>query len=358
MAARLILALALSGSALAVALEPGDVKGAADKAANFLVRQHNLGEGTFGRSKYARLPGVCGLAVVALCESPRQYREAVGPFVSQPVKYLLRCQRGDGAITIEGAGLDSYNTALAILALKSADNPAHGQAIARARQYLLRCQAQGGGFAYNHGLETAGDMSNTWTALEALEAAGLEKNSEVYRRALAFVRRCQDNAETNPDLAGTKNPGTGGGFYRPAAGAQQPAKGEGPPKPYGSMTAALIRSFKACGLTAEAPELRSALAWFRNNYSIQENPGMGMKGYFYYVWALSRALDSLGQKEVELADGRKAPWAGELAAKLISMQAKDGSFVNAAEQWMEQDPVLCTAYALQALSKCHQAMRK
>jgi len=344
----------------AAGLERKVVKSATDRAGNWLVEQHNLGQGTFGKSRYSELPGFNALVIKALCESPRQYRETLGPFISEPVKCLLKAQREDGAIARPGAGIDGYNTALAILALKATANPAHAEAIAKAKDYLLKCQGKDGGFSYDQGRKQGGDLSNTVMDLLALEAAGLEKGSKAYRKAVAFIRRCQDNPETNPDLTDTKTDATGGAYYQPGVsgvGTTATREGRSVPKPYGGMTAALIESLLICDLKPDAPELQAAFRFFRHNYSVKENPGAGMQGYFYYALAFARAMKAAGIKELELADGKKAAWAEDLAAHLMAIQAKDDSFANPDPKWMEDDPVLCTAYALQALTVCYEAMK-
>jgi squalene-hopene/tetraprenyl-beta-curcumene cyclase len=342
------------------AMESRAVKTATDKAGNWLVDQYNLGTGTFGKAKHNKMPGFNALVVNALCESPRKYREGIGPFISEPVKQVLKLQREDGAIAIEGTGLDAYNTALCILALKSTENPEHGKAVEKAVKYLKKCQGKDGGYGYDHNAKQGGDLSQTWLGLEALEAAGVKKDSDAYKNAVKFIRRCQDNPETNPDLEGTGGPGSGGAYYKPggsAAGNETSRDGRTAPKPYGTMTAAMIESLLICEMKPEAPEIQAALRWFKANYSVKENPGVGAKGYFYYALAFAKAMTAMGAKEIELADGKKVNWAADLAEHLLSIQAKDGSFVNTEPQWLEDDPVLCTAYALKTLTLCYKALK-
>ena len=73
---------------------------------------------------------------------------------------------------------------------------------------------------------------------------------------------------------------------------------------------------------------------------------------------MARTLEVLEVKVVETPDGKKHPWAEELAAKLISLQKPDGSFVNPVDRWWEGDPDLVTAYALRALSICYRNMKE
>jgi len=146
-------------------LESKPVKRASDAAGNWLVDQFNLDAGTFGKTKYNQLPGFNALVVEALCTSPRKYREGIGPFISEPVKQILKVQRDDGAFAVEGTGLDAYNTALCIMALASTQNPAHQKAIEKAQKYLRKCQGKDGGFSYDHSSKQGGDLSQTWISL-------------------------------------------------------------------------------------------------------------------------------------------------------------------------------------------------
>jgi len=55
--------------------------------------------------------------------------------------------------------------------------------------------------------------------------------------------------------------------------------------------------------------------------------------------------------EPTIADGKgvKHSWREDLCGKLISLQNKDGSWVNTADRWYEGNPALVTAYAVLAL---------
>ncbi len=344
----------------------GEVKRACDGAANWLIEQHDLKTGLFGKGKHAAQPGLVAIVVKALCDSPRKYREALGPFVSEPVQYLLKHQQKDGSVLLnDDKGRGTYNTALAILALEATRNPKHAKAIAQARAYLRTCQAADGGFSYGGGKHPTGDLSNTWLAVAALHAAGATKENEadVFKKAAAFVRTCQDHPETNPDPKAKKGPGSGGAHYQPGKsefGTIKSRGGQEWPRPYASMTAAALESFLLCGLKSDAPEVAAALKWFRKNVSsgVSENKGGGQRGYFYFCMGFSRAMQRAGVKEWKGPDGNVVRWAEALAGELLKKQKPEGWFRNEDPHWLEDDPVLCTGYALQALNHCYQVLGK
>jgi len=356
-------ALALVSPACAGEVTAGDVKRACDRAANWLIEQHNLGAGTFGKGKLAQSPGVVALVIKALAGSPRQYREPHGPFMTQPVKYLLSTQQDSGAFM--QAGHDTYNTALAVLALQALQNKNHDTPIDQGRLYLAKCQTKDGGFTYGDGFRHGGDLSNTWFGLSGLRTAGGKREDALNAKAVVFIRRCQDNLETNPDIEARQGENSGGAYYKPGAsevGTLKTRTGAEVPKPYGSMTAAALDAYLHAGLKADAPEVKAALRWFSVHFSAKENPGAGATGYFYYTWAVSRALAAAGVKEIDLAAAEGKPaskvnWAKALAEQLLEIQDKaTGSFVNKDSRWGEDDAVLCTAYTLQSLSQCYQVL--
>jgi squalene-hopene/tetraprenyl-beta-curcumene cyclase len=155
---------------------------------------------------------------------------------------------------------------------------------------------------------------------------------------------------------------TGGFVYLPGDGEFGKVKarsGKEVPKPYGNMTYQAVKSLVFAGMKQDDPALQAAFKWIKNNYSVKEQPGAAPgQGYFYYVLAFAKAFSAAGVTELELADGRKVHWAKDLAAQLLSVQEADGSFVNKADRWWEGDPVLTTAYALDALNLCGAALTK
>ena len=127
------------------------------------------------------------------------------------------------------------------------------------------------------------------------------------------------------------------------------------------MTYSAVKSLIYAGLKKDDPRLKAAIDWIANNWTVQENPGMatplqparGQTGYFYYLAVMSRALEVLGQEEFVDGEGIAHVWAEEVASALLSRQSGDGSWSNPVDRWWEGDPVLASAYALQALNICY-----
>lgn len=113
---------------------------------------------------------------------------------------------------------------------------------------------------------------------------------------------------------------------------------------YGSMTYAGFKSLIYAGLSKNDPRVDAAKKWIEQNYTVDENPGLGTDGYYYYLVAFSKALDAA---EMDAVAGRN--WRSDLVTKLTSLQNEDGSFRPVDDRWMETDPELITAYCMIAL---------
>jgi len=99
---------------------------------------------------------------------------------------------------------------------------------------------------------------------------------------------------------------------------------------------------------------------------VVENPGMatekdrsrGQMGLYYYYTVMARTLEVLGATRIEDGEGRSRPWAAELGAELLRRQSPRGTWTNPVDRWMEGDPALVTAYAVQSLSICVRNLPK
>jgi len=94
-----ILALFLSAFSFSLSiygLEAGPVKRATDKAGNWIVEQYDTKGRVFGKTPDSTDIITTALVIKALCDSPRDYKEANGPFITEPVKFLLEQLNEDG----------------------------------------------------------------------------------------------------------------------------------------------------------------------------------------------------------------------------------------------------------------------
>ena len=319
-------------------------------------------DGTFGGPAEV---GKAGLVLSALLASPEAGTLRDDPAVKKAIACIVSAQQPDGSIGAPGEkGLANYQTSAAIGALAAYNDPAHKDIIEKAKKFLLSIQNLGspddpnfGSWGYSS--DKRGDVSNTQFALNALKAAGLDENSKEFKDCQKFLERCQNRSESNDQPWASND---GGGIYYPGAskaGVVKLPDGKVVYKSYGSMTYALLRCFSLVGLKPDDPRVQAAQKWLAENYTLDVNPGMSEdqkhQGLYYYYMSMAKAMALLETPVLE-ADGKKHYWARDLTERLVSLQDKDGSWVNNAMRWMENDKVLATSYAMMALSECRAAL--
>lgn len=338
-----------------------DVPAAVGKAAAFLLAR----QAADGHWSDPQMPALTALPVWALVAGPLDGEPAAKrpAAVEKGVAFVLATQRPDGGFYVPkpgrgGSGLGNYNTSVCLSALFESGK-APTPALLKARAYIASSQLTGddtmaGGFGYDKlSRRRYADLSNTSYALDAMRrTASLEefrtggkKVDLDWERAIAFVENLQ--TKSGPDK--------GGAAYNertPQAGTATNASGRVHLRAYGSMSYAAVLSMCSARLTKADPRVRNALAYCTEHWSLEENPGMGSQGLYYYYDILARALAAAGVETLTAADGRVIRWKDELRAKLVSLQKPDGSWVNDNNRFWEADPVLCTSFALLTLQLC------
>lgn len=347
-----VLILSVAGGSIAADLpaEPADARSAIDRGLRWL-REHQLEDGSWDR-----YPGITALALAAFAKSPRRYREADGPFIRRASSFLLQCQKDNGAFAPHDGELPAYNTSVSIMALAALENPDHEEPIRRAAEYLANLQAdEGEGYessdkfygGIGYGGDLRPDLSNLQLALEALRAADIPSSHPVWTRAICFLERCQNLASYN-DQPGA---GNDGGFVYYPGQSFAGTEGDGTLRSYGSMTYAGLKSYIYANLGKDDPRVMAALDWVRKHYTVEENPGLGTAGLYYYYVLFARTFSVLEMRTVSDTDGVEHDWLRDLSAKLLAMQRPEGCWVNDNSRWWEASPSLCTAYAVLALSE-------
>jgi squalene-hopene/tetraprenyl-beta-curcumene cyclase len=349
-------ALMLAATARAAGPDAAAVKADVDKALEFLKTRQNE-DGSFA----PRLggPGITALIVAGLI---RNGVSPDDPVVEKAMKYLEKQVQSDGGIY--NRQLQNYTTCVALVAFKEANKSGrYDTVIANATKFLKSLQADPGdesdtkfgGVGYN-GKERP-DLSNTQFFVEALLAAGVSKDDPAVKNALKFIGRCQNlPGETNPlpFAKKTSDDDKGGLTYNPADADNEKSPNRTPVgglRSAGTMTYAGLKSFLYAGLSKDDERVKAAVDWIGRHYTLDENPGAGTAGLYYYYLLFAKAMDALGQDEFAAKNG-KHDWRNDLYEALKKRQQKDGSWVNDNRQFMENTPELCTGYALLALSYC------
>jgi squalene-hopene/tetraprenyl-beta-curcumene cyclase len=324
-----------------------------DKGVAFLkLRQEPNG----GWSTVRKEPGITALAVTALLRSKRV--TAGEPAITKGLGYLEQFVGPKGGLS--EAAHANYATSIALMAFHEANTGGRYDRVIKQGQDFLKSaqwdESEGkgrddafyGGAGYG-GKNSRPDLSNTSYFLEALRDTGLPADDPALKKALIFVSRCQNLKSEFNDQPWADKVNDGGFIYTAANGGQTFAD-EGGLRSYASMTYAGLKSMIYAGLTADDPRVKAAYEYVTRHYTLDENPGLGQKGLYYYYHTFAKTLAMLGKAELTDAAGKAHDWRADLVGALSRRQNADGSWVNTADRFMEGDANLVTSYALLALA--------
>ncbi len=333
-------------------------------------------------------------AITALVMSGMLAEPGMGPgdeSFARGLAFVLSKQQKDGGIYDQI--LPSYNTAICLSMLSKVDTAQAKAAIKPAQDFLKGLQfGEGavksdahkespsvvtkddpfyGGVGY--GSKGRPDLSNLSWVLQGLHDSGVPGDDAAFQRAIVFLQRVQMVDEFKGmkinDMEYAKGSKQGGFIYSAGAGRENAGKGESMAgtieetlddgtkvsrlRAYGSMTYAGFKSYLYADLKRDDPRVLAALGWIKDNYTLKENPGAGMDGFYYYVVTFAKAMRAYGEPimEVQEETGRmkKTDWREDLIKELATRQKSDGSFEVLDKRWMEDNSVLITAYSLNAL---------
>lgn len=377
----------------------------AAKATEYLKSQQDRASGGWcvpeAGGRQPNLPAITGLVVTGMLLDPKA--DQSDPTVLSGIKYMLNFRQPDGGIY--DRMLPSYNTSICVSALSKSTLPQARDAIGPAQDFLRKLQfsessdtSLGGQEApkkvnkdhpfyggVGYGRHGRPDLSNLQFMLQALQDSGVSPDDPAVQRAVVFLQRTQMLDEVN-DMPYADKSKQGGFVYSTSENAESVDRRAGQSqagmieetlddgtkvsrlRAYGSMTYAGFKSYLYAALPRDDTRVTAALGWISRNYTLEENPGMGTDGMYYYFVTFARALDAWGSPTIEVrkavaANGsgdekaadkpatvtEKRDWANDLIDRLAALQNADGSFRSIDDRWMEDNPVLITAYSLIAL---------
>ncbi len=371
-----------------------NVDAALRKGAHFLVTQQSA-NGAWRSDVYGQFkdgPSLTPLVLQALGGIATGDAE-IEKACRKGAAYLAGLARADGSIDEGPHGLSypAYTAALATTVLSQPANAAHRKARDAWLRYLRERQLTealgwepndrefgGWGFAglppRKPGKEELrqalleSNLSATVYALEALRAAEVPEEELPYLRALVFLGRCQN---FNPAAAQREPAFDDGGFFfiyddpvRNKAGpAGKDKAGRERYHSYGSTTADGLRALILCGAPAKDVRVTAAQRWLEEHFRTDAQPGTYAPEneprrdavYYYYCCSTARAFRAAGVRELTTPHGR-VNWAKELAEALLQRQREDGSWINDVRAQREDDPIVATSLALEALAACRASI--
>jgi squalene-hopene/tetraprenyl-beta-curcumene cyclase len=316
-------------------------------------------------------PALTALPLIALNGEPSgRFLQQPTPQIRRGYAHLLASAKPDGGIY--ATNMANYNTSLALLALVSANRPEYDAVARKARAFIVGTQVDfgekgrldtpfDGGVGYGNKYSHS-DLNNTLMALEALhhsrrlvaDSKSADAKDLDWQAAIRFLQHCQNLPGPNPEPWASADAANKGGFiYYPghsmAGGVTNSQTGRVALRSYGSASYAGLLSYIYADLRRDDTRVAAVLDWLRANYTLEENPGMGPQGLYYYLHLLTKGLSAAQVRELELKDGRKVNWRREVALRLMNLQKRDGSWENDNARWWEKETTLTTSYSLIAL---------
>jgi squalene-hopene/tetraprenyl-beta-curcumene cyclase len=326
-------------------------------------------------------PAITALVLKGLLQAGHSIEE---PALQKALAYIDKTKKPDGGWYDQSQA--TYNTSITLSTMAMLPESArtkYQKDIASAQKFLKSIQSgtetaalddKGkkidkehpwfGGWGYNQGTTlnsgTRPDNSNSQFVVAALRDSGVPASDPAIQNYLVFLSRTQAY-EGNPS-PWAKGRDDGGfiysmrwnekhGFYGESEGPDtRDRDGNEILTAYGSMTYAGLKSLLYADVSKDDPRVKAAIRWISGNYTLDNNPGLNnAQGLYYYYHTFATALKAYGQDQLTDAKGVKHDWRRDLEEKLASVQRPDGSFVNAADRWMESNPVLVTSYVVLAL---------
>lgn len=324
-----------------------------NKAETYLTSQQNP-DGTWEKN-----PGISALVTTAIIRQPGSNKATQVAATSRSLDALVKLAKPNGGIYDNI--IPHYITAVSVSALAAAGRPADRAIIDKARQYLIENmldEGEGvaktdfwyGGMGYGHTTRADGrraDMISLGYTLQAMKDADVPENSEAWQKALTFLQRAQNNSETNDQ----KWAGNDGGFvYYPGFSYHV----DGGTKSYGSVSYTGLMSYSWANLKKSDDRVKAVSKWISDNYTVDENPGMGQKTVYYYYMVFAKSLSALGDPVIVDSRGRRHNWREELGRKLLSLQNAQGYWVNSVPDEMQDNKVLVTAFTMAAIQSLLQ----
>jgi squalene-hopene/tetraprenyl-beta-curcumene cyclase len=384
---RILFALALVCCMSASAAAPqkhdisfaNEVQHAIDKGLEWLAANQK----TNGCWSTADHPAVTALALEAFMGEPTQkFQKHPTAAVRNGYNFILANVKPDGGIYAKE--LQNYNTSICMMALVTAKDSRYDTTLRHARQWLMGQQIDlnekgkidspfDGGVGYGDKHDHS-DMNNTLTALEALyytkyldrdkgrddRAASSGANDLNWPAVIHFIQSCQNLPAYNKESwVSTDTKDKGGFIYTPGeskAGSTTNSNAHVALRSYGSISYAGLLSYIYADMKQNDPRVVAVMDWLKNNWTVQENPGMGEQGLYYYLHLMTKGLNIADVNELTLNNGKTIDWRKSVATKLIDLQKADGSWQNSAGRWWEKDTALVTAYAVMTLEMIHNRL--
>ena len=316
------------------------------------------------------------MVVAAIHNTPGIDKDVLDKSINKALTYVLKFAQKDGSIypakrdMASSKNYPNYGTATALIALATVNRPQDLKYLKAAREFLKKSQFTDkskidfGGIGY--GKTGRADMSNLSFSSEALyfteyldkepfnkDPKAAEKLNTMWKNMQTFITQCQNLPATNKNDFVSDDPRDFGGFfYRPnesKAGDRDDSETKSKLISSASVTYAGLKSMMYSRLDKEDVRVKGALKYLTTNYELDENPGMGLQGLYYYLNVMAKALDAYGTEYLTDNKGVKHQWRKDIIEKVLSLQHKDGYWQNSNGRFYESKHTIAGSQAIVVL---------
>ena len=333
---------------------------------DFLASTQNK-DGSWSSRDY---PALTALAMWAFVDSKHPERDEI---LRKAGDFILSCARENGSIykdvpDREGSGLNNYNTSICMAALHATGDERYRKVVLKARDFTTRNQHLEGTDRYEGGWgydasspvkRAYTDLLNTYYTLEGLKLTESAEDSRPpdQKPAKADKKAAVGYIEKLQNQKGSGEENEGGFIYRPGdspAGSTTNYAGVVTFRSYGSITYAGSLALIFADVPRDDPRVISALDWSARHWTLDENPGMGKAGLYFFYNVMAKCLNATGVDFIDQkSTGKRINWRHSLTTRLVNSQLVlpngRGYWVNKVGRWWENDPNLVTAYTIRSL---------
>jgi squalene-hopene/tetraprenyl-beta-curcumene cyclase len=186
------------------------------------------------------------------------------------------------------------------------------------------------------------DLSMTRYVLEALSDGGVPLSDPVFAHAAIFVERCQNLDPQN------QNNFDGGFFFSTTEADTNKAGSDGSRfRSYGTTTADGILALLAIGKRLDDSRVLAAERWLTSHHHDMEVPGF--VGEAYQRWPRGLAFYYSAVSAQAFRAAKSNPGKAVIEA-LYKVQRRDGSWSNPEKLVKEDDPLIATTFAVEAIT--------
>ena len=122
------------------------------------------------------------------------------------------------------------------------------------------------------------------------------------------------------------------------------------------LTFAGIKSLVYCGVSKNDVSISHGLKWLQDSCPVKELPVPGNSGFFTYLYMLGSTMRFTGHHFGEQSGCNFINVGLKIIETTLANQKGDGSWINSNGMWRENNPFLCSAYAILTLANIAYAI--